>query len=207
MKFRLPVIIILIVLFSGFGCGIKLAKKTSTKTFYVLQDPGTGIKTTYHKRPLSLLLEETTAPALISSRKIIFSRKPDTRNFYQYASWTESPPMAFTILLRERLEKSGLFATVYRRPTVVHPDLRLALELIQFYHDAGSRPGTARIKIRARLFDNRNKTTIDQRSFFQAAAVPSYDAQGAAQGFSRAVGLIVDDMIDWLDKVAKIKNR
>jgi ABC-type uncharacterized transport system auxiliary subunit len=205
MKFRLPVIIILIVMFSGFGCGIKLAKKTSTKTFYVLQDPGVKIKTNYQKRPLSLLLEETTAPALTSSRKIIFSRKPDTRNFYQYASWTESPPMALTLLLRERLENSGLFTAVYRRPAVVHTDLQLAIELIELYHDAGSQPGTAKIKIRARLFDNRSKTTVDQQYFFHAAAVPTYDAKGAVQGFSRAVGLILDDMVDWLDKVAKTR--
>lgn len=207
MKFRLPVIIILIVIFSGFGCSIKLGKKSTAKTYYVLQDLGTGIKTTYHKRPLSLLLEETTAPALTSSRKIVFSRTPDTRSFYQYASWSETPPRFFTRLLLERLGTAGLFTAVCRRPAVIHTDLQLSVELIEFYHDASSRPGSAEIKIRTQLFDRRKKAIIDQRYFSRSVPVPTYDAKGAVQGFSQAVGLILDDVIDWLDKVTPIKNR
>jgi ABC-type uncharacterized transport system auxiliary subunit len=148
MKFRLTVIIILIVMFSGFSCSIKLGKRSTAKTYYVLQDPDTG-KTTYRKRPLSLLRGETTAPALASSRKIVFSRSPDTRSFYQYASWSETPPIFFTRLLLDRLETAHLFTAVCRRPAVVHTDLQLSIELIEFYHDAGKPPGTAKIKIRA----------------------------------------------------------
>ncbi|NIA19743.1 MAG: hypothetical protein GWP07_04840 [Xanthomonadaceae bacterium] len=204
MKFRLPVIIILIVMFAGFGCSIKLGKKASSKTYYVLQDPGSG-KTTYRKRPLSLLLGETTAPALASSRKIVFSRTPDTRGFYQYASWSETPPRVFTCLLLNRLETSGLFTAVCRRPAVIHTDLQLSIELIEFYHDASSQPGTARIKIRAQLFDSRKKATIDQRYFSHKVAVPTYDANGAVQGFSRTVDFILDEVVDWLDKVTNTR--
>ncbi|MEA2109013.1 MAG: ABC-type transport auxiliary lipoprotein family protein [Pseudomonadota bacterium] len=204
MRYRLPVIIILILMFSGFGCSIKLGKKSNAKTYYVLQDSGSA-KTTYRKRPLSLLLGETTAPALTSSRKIVFSRTPDTRSFYQYASWSETPPRFFTRLLLDRLETAGLFTAVCRRPAVVHTDLQLAVELIEFYHDASSQPGTARIKIRAQLFDNRKKATIDQRYFSRSVPVPTYDAKGAVQGFSQAVGLILDDVVDWLDKVTNTR--
>jgi len=204
MKFRLPVIVILIVIFAGFGCSIKLGKKSSTRTYYVLQDPGSK-KTTYRKRPLSLLLGETTAPALASSRKIVFSRTPDTRSFYQYASWSETPPRFFTCLLFNRLETSGLFAAVYRRPAVVHTDLQLSIELIEFYHDASSQPGFARIKIRAQLFDSRQKAIIDQQYFTHAVAAPTYDAQGAVQGFSQAASLILDDIVTWLDQITRTK--
>ncbi len=202
MKFRLAVIFMLIIMFSGFGCSLKLGKKTSSKTYYVLQDPGSG-KTTYRKRALSLLLGETTAPALASSRKIVFSRTPDTRSFYQYSSWSETPPRFITRLLLNRLESTGLFTTVCHRPAVVHTDLQLAIELIEFYHDASSQPGFARIKISAQLFDNRKKSTIDQRYFSQQITVATYDAKGAVQGFSQAVSLILDDVIDWLDEVTK----
>jgi len=205
MKFRLPVIIILIVMFSGFGCSIKLGKKSTAKTYYVLQDPDTG-EATYRKRPLSLLLGETTAPALASSRKIVFSRSPDTRSFYQYASWSETPPRFFTRLLLDRLETARLFTAVCRRPAVVHTDLQLSVELIEFYHDAGKPPGSARIKIRAQLFDSRRKTTVGQQYFFHAVATPTYDAKGAVQGFSQAVGLILDDVVNWLDKVTKLSD-
>ncbi|RLB70973.1 MAG: hypothetical protein DRH04_02670 [Deltaproteobacteria bacterium] len=199
MKYRLPIVVILMVMVSGFGCSLKLGEKPASKTYYVLQDPG-GKGKAYRERPLSLLLGEATAPALVSSRKIVFSRTPDTRSFYQYASWTETPPRLFTRLLLDRLEKAGLFSSVCRRPAVVHTDLQLSVTLIEFYHDAGSRPGTAKIKIRAQLFDNRKKTTIDQRCFSRQAAVPTYDARGAVRGFSRAVGLILDDMVTWLDE-------
>ncbi len=204
MKFRLPVIIILIVMFSGFGCSIKLGKKSNAKTYYVLQDPDAK-KATYRKRPLSLLLGETTAPALASGRKIVFSRSPDTRSFYQYASWSETPPRFFTRLLLDRLETAGLFTAVCRRPAVVHTDLQLSVELIEFYHDAGIQPGSARIKIRAQLFDRRSKTTVGQQYFFHAVTTPTYDAKGAVQGFSQAVGLILDDVVNWLDKVTNTR--
>jgi ABC-type uncharacterized transport system auxiliary subunit len=202
MKYRLPMVVILMVMVSGFGCSLKLGKKPASKTYYVLRDPGGGEKT-YREKPLSLLLGEATAPALVSSRKIVFSRTPDTRSFYQYASWTETPPRMFTRLLLGRLEKARLFNSVCRRPAVVHTDLQLSVTLIEFYHDAGSRPGTANIKIRAQLFDNRKKTTIDQRYFSHRAAVPTYDASGAVRGFSRAVGLVLDDVIAWLDEVTE----
>ena len=204
MKFRLPIIITLVIMFAGIGCSLKLGKRTNSKTYYVLQDPGSG-KTRYRKRPLSLRLEETTAPALASSRKIVFSRSPDTRSFYQYASWTETPPKVFTRLLLDRLEAAGLFTSVCRRPAVVHTDLRLAVELIELYHDADSRPGTARIKIRTQLFDYRKKTTIAQHSFSRQVAVATYDAKGAVQGFSQSVGLILDDVVAWLDEVTKAR--
>jgi len=202
MKFRLPIIIILVIMFAGIGCSLKLGKRTNSKTYYVLQDPGSG-KTRYRKRPLSLLLEETTAPALVSNSKIVFSRTPDTRSFYQYAYWSETPPRFFTCMLLNRLETSGLFTAVCRRPTVVHTDLQLSIELIEFYHDVSSQPGFSRIKLRTQLFDSRQKAIIDQQYFTHAAAAPTYDAQGAVQGFSQAAGLILDDIVTWLAQKTK----
>ncbi|MBN2331754.1 MAG: membrane integrity-associated transporter subunit PqiC [Deltaproteobacteria bacterium] len=200
MKYALLLAAALMALACG-SCSLKPTKGSAPTTTYILQDlqPATPI---FRKQPFTLLIRETAAPALISSRKIIYSKTPATRSFYQYASWADTPPNSLTRLLTARLEKNGPFAGVCRRPSAISTDLQLALELDEFYHDAGSNPGMVKIAIRGKLFDSRRKAIIAQQRFAKEVAVERYDSRGAVEGFSRAVSLILDDIVSWLTESA-----
>ena len=59
-------------------------------------------------------------------------------------------------------------------------------------------PGTARIVLSAELFDPSRNVSIARRSFSQSAPAPTYDAQGAVQGFRHALGGLLDEVVVWV---------
>jgi ABC-type uncharacterized transport system auxiliary subunit len=191
-------VMVLLLLFTAAACSMKLGTPAPAVVSYVLRDPGAGAAPTYTHTDQSLLIREVNAPALIGNRRMIFSRTPHTRQAYQYASWTEPVATRLTTLLTDRLAASGIFSVVTRRGVGILTNLQLAVELREFYHDAANKPGTARLKIDARLVDTAASRIVARQQFQAAAPLPSYDAAGAATALSNAVSTVMDDLTIWL---------
>lgn len=145
----------------------------------------------------TLLVPDTTAGGFYDTDQLVFSRSTGTRGQYQFARWTERPGKRFADLLRARLDRLGR----YRVAAVggyVRGDLMLDTRLVEFYHDASSKPGTMRLELRAELVDLRHRTLLGRRTFEQRVPLASYDAAGAAQASNVAVGRVLDDLSGWL---------
>ncbi len=168
---------------------------------YVLKDSAAATRPSAAADPRTLLVLDTTTSSFYDTDTLVFSRSPDTRGYYQYARWTERPGKRFADLMRARLEAQGSFAAIAAAGGHVRGDLLLDTELVEFYHDARDAPGSVHIVLRAELIDLKNRTLIGRTILEQRVEAASYDAGGAAQGFSLATSRALDDLQSWLDKV------
>jgi cholesterol transport system auxiliary component len=140
---------------------------------------------------------DTSATSFYDTDQLIFSRSADTRGQYQFARWTERPGKRFADLMRARLDRQGIWH-VSAGGGYVRSDLLLDTELVEFYHDATSDPGQMRLVLRAELVDMKQRKLLGRRVFEQQVPLASYDAAGAAQASSQAVGRVLDDLSVWL---------
>ena len=172
-------------------------------THYVLSDFEPVAKPAGTPDPRTLLLLDTTTSAFYDTDTLAFSRRPGTRGYYQYARWTERPGKRFADLMRARLESQGSFAAIAAAGGHVRGDLLLDTELVEFYHDAHSAPGSVHIVLRAELIDLKTRSLLGRTLLEQRVEAASYDAAGAAQAFNLATGRALDDLVIWLANVKK----
>lgn len=145
----------------------------------------------------TLLVRDTTTGGFYDSDQLVFSRSAGTRGQYQFARWTERPGRRFAELMRARLEQLGRYR-VAPAGGVVRGDLMLDTRLVEFYHDATSEPGQVRLELRAELVDLKQRRLLGRHTFEQKVPLTTYDAAGAAQASSQAVGRVLDDLSAWL---------
>ncbi len=174
-------------------------------TYYVLDDAASGkpeaAKVADSPRAAAqapvLLVLDTTASGFYDSDQLVFSRAAGTRGQYQFARWTERPGKRFADLLRARLDRQGSWR-IASAGGYVRGDLMLDTELVEFYHDATTVPGTLRLVLRAELIDLRQRTLVGRHVFEQSVPLASFDAAGAAQASSEAVARTLDALTAWL---------
>ena len=147
--------------------------------------------------PLTLVVPDTTSAGFYDADQIVFSRSAGTRGQYQFARWTERPGKRFADLMRARLDRQGIWH-VSASGGYVRGDLLLDTELVELYHDATSNPGEVRLALRAELVDLKQRTLLGRRVFEQQVPLTRFDAAGAAQASSQAVGRTLDALTAWL---------
>jgi cholesterol transport system auxiliary component len=172
---------------------------TPAVVYYVLSDPAISPVARPPVSPAAptLLVLDTTAGSFYDTDQLVFSSSPDTRGQYQFARWTERPGKRFADLMRARLDLQGNWH-VSAAGGYVRGDLLLDTELVEFYHDASSKPGQLRLELRAELVDLKQRTLLGRRVFEQQVPLTSYDAAGAAQASNQAVSRALDDLTAWL---------
>ncbi|MCA1978814.1 MAG: ABC-type transport auxiliary lipoprotein family protein [Thiobacillus sp.] len=167
-------------------------------TYYVLDDatPAAAAAARKADAPVLLVLD-TTAGGFYDADQLVFSREAGTRGQYQFARWTERPGKRFADLLRARLDRQGHWR-VANAGGYVRGDFMLDTELVEFYHDATSVPGTLRLELRVELVDLKQRSLVGRHVFEQRVALTSYDAAGAAAAANQAVARVLDDLSAWL---------
>ncbi len=145
----------------------------------------------------TLLVLDTVTGSFYDGDQLVFSRSADTRGQYQFARWTERPGKRFAALLRNRLDRQGVWK-VSAAGGYVRGDRLLDTELVEFYHDAAQQPGVMRLVLRAELMDMNQRTLLGRRVFEQRIALGSYDAAGAARASNQAVSAVLDELTTWL---------
>jgi cholesterol transport system auxiliary component len=165
---------------------------------YVLDDPRPAAAATPVRAGApTLLVLDTTAGGFYDTDEIVFSRSPGTRGHYQFARWTERPGKRFADLMRDRLDRQGLWH-VSAAGGYVRGDLLLDTQLVHFYHDASTDPGVVRLELRAELIDLAQRKLLGRRIFHEQVPLATYDAAGAARASSEAVGRALDALCAWL---------
>jgi cholesterol transport system auxiliary component len=195
MKRLVPFVLALLLA----GCA-NLTGTSQAVTHYVLTDPGPAIHLS-HPHTGVLLLREMATPAFYQSPGLAFSREPGTRSRYAFAAWAELPGKRLTWLLRQRLETAGLFDTVAPLADGIVGDYQLNTRLIDFYHDASSRPGSAFLVVEAELVRRSKGELVARKVFLVQEPVAHYDAAGAAAAMDRAATRVIDEITVWLAKV------
>ena len=170
--------------------------------FYVLENSSARKAETGPARATTLLLAPTTASTFYDTQSIAYSRSAGTRAYYHYHSWTEPPARRIGELLALRLEANGGFRTVASLTSAVRGELVLSTHLADFYHDAGSPPGVARIALNAELSDPLKRVVVARKAFTASAPAASFDAPGAVRGFNQALGALLDELSAWVEAEA-----
>lgn len=196
MKTRLSLMVLVLAL---GGC-VNFGQNANAPgvVYYVLNDAEPAAAPT--PAPVdapTLRVLDTTASGFYDSDQLVFSRSAGTRGQYQFARWTERPGRRFAELLRARLDRLGRYR-VAPAGGVVRGDLMLDTRLIEFYHDATSESGQVRLELRAELVDLKQRRLLGRHTFEQKVPLTTYDAAGAAQASSLAVGRVLDDLSAWL---------
>ena len=150
----------------------------------------------------TLLVTPTTAAGFYDAQAIVYSATAGTRAYYQLNSWTEPPSRRLVALLTERLRRSGAFGTVTNATGEARGTLVLDTQLDEIYHDAATRPGSAKISLTATLSDPARRLVAGQRRFTASAPAPTPDAAGAVQAFDVALGPLLDDVVAWAGQTA-----
>lgn len=171
---------------------------SASVTYYVLDDasPAASRQPPAPGAP-TLLVLDTSASGFYDGDPLIFSRVPGTRGQYQFARWTERPGKRFADLLRARLDAQGAWR-VAGAGGYVRGDRLLDTELVEFYHDASSSPGTLRLVLRAELIDLNSRALISRRTFEENVPLARYDAEGAARAANQATANTLDALTAWL---------
>lgn len=154
-----------------------------------------------------LLVRETETPGVFQSVRLVYSRSPDTLNYYQYARWAETPARTLNALLRQRLIDSGLYRAVVPLGAGVSADYQLNTRLQGFFHNAASAPGQALVSLEAELVSRRDARLVARQSFQAGAPAATHDAHGAAAALGVASGRILDDLTAWLARVQPVDAR
>lgn len=145
-----------------------------------------------------LLVRDAEPDAFTQNLGLVYSRSPGTQAHYQYAFWTEVPAKRLSLLLRQRLSSSGLYAGVVPLGAGVQGNYQLNFRLLEFFHDAAQSPGTARVKLEVDLIERARARLIAQQTFAARVELPSQDAAAAAAGLGQASAQVLEAVVVWL---------
>jgi cholesterol transport system auxiliary component len=183
------------------GCTPFLAGGGPAPTTFVWNDAGRSAPAA-QPAAVALLLAPTQTTAFFDTQRIVFSRTPGTRAYYQLAQWTERPGARFDVLLLERLSQRRAFAQVVPMASGTRGDVLLAVTIRDLYHDDSRPPGTVRLEASAELTDRGARRLLARRAFLREAPVTEESAAAAVAGFDAAVTALLDELLPWVEAEA-----
>ena len=150
--------------------------------------------------PRSLVVAAMPSIGIGDSFSMAFSRAPQQRALYQYASWADRPSNRIVQLLTRRIEARGAFASVAELGRGVGGDLTLNITVDELVHDTAVARG--RLQLTAELVDRSTRTLVARRRFEADAPVAHENARGAVEALSRALTTVLDELVPWLEAAA-----
>ena len=148
-----------------------------------------------------LLLSTTPFESIGDTHSMAYSRTGQQREFYQFASWTDRPSARIVQLLSERIEARGMFESVSRLGGGIGGGLILNVGVNEFVHDV--RTSTARIEVTAELIERRGRNLVERKRFTASAPVAAENAPSAVAALSRALTMLFDELVPWLERTAE----
>jgi cholesterol transport system auxiliary component len=183
------------------GCAPLLAPRGPAPTSFVWTDTGRSAPAA-QPAPVALLLAPTQTASFSDTQRIVFSRTPGTRAYYQLAQWTDRPGPRFDVLLLERFSQRRAFAQVTPMTSGTRGDALLAVTILDIYHDDSRPPGTVRLEVSAELTDRGGRALLARRTFVREQQVAAESAEAAVAGFDAAVTSLLDELLPWVEAEA-----
>jgi ABC-type uncharacterized transport system auxiliary subunit len=150
--------------------------------------------------PRSLVIAAMPSVGIGDTFAMAYSRAPQRRSLYQYASWADRPSSRIVQLLTRRVDARGLFTSVAELGHGVGGDLMLNVTVDELVHDTAADVG--RVQLTAELVDRTDRTLVARRRFEAATPVASENAPAAVEALSRALTSVLDDLMPWLESAA-----
>jgi ABC-type uncharacterized transport system auxiliary subunit len=150
--------------------------------------------------PRSLVVAAMPSIGIGDSFSMAFSRAPQQRALYQYASWADRPSNRIVQLLTRRIEARGAFTSVAELGRGVGGDLTLNITVEELVHDTAGARG--QLHLTAELVDRATRTLVARRHFEAQAPAAQENARGAVEALSRALTTVLDELIPWLEAAA-----
>lgn len=182
------------------GCvTVEVGNQTQLQSQYQLVDTKSPTAATARRIGRELLISPLPGNSLDDSFALTYSRAPQQRAAYQFATWTDRPSTRMAELLVQRLAASGGFSSVSLSGRGVGGELQLNLLVNDFYHDASSSPGTARVDVSAELVDRASRKLIARSRFTATSPLEQGNAPSAVQALSRATSDVLDQLVRWIE--------
>jgi len=185
------------------GCvSLTVGKDTPAQMQFRISDQGAA--SAQPARPISreLVVAPQPGASIDDSYALAYSRTPQQRAAYQFASWSDRPSSRLAQLLVDRLAARHAFTSVALVGRGVSGNLQLNLTVNDFYHDATSDPGTARVEVNAELIDRATRRLLGRKTFGATAPVDRADSTAAAAALSAASTAVLDQLVAWIESVA-----
>jgi cholesterol transport system auxiliary component len=181
------------------GCiSVDIGKDTAQQAQFRIVDGGATTPAA-RTNGRELVIAPQPSAAVDDSFALAFSRAPNQRAAYQFATWSDRPSSRLAQLLVDRLAARRSFASVALIGRGVAGDLQLNLAVNDFYHDAASSPGAARVEVSAELIDRAARKLLARRTFVATAPVTQANAAAAAAALSDASRQVLDQLVDWVE--------
>jgi ABC-type uncharacterized transport system auxiliary subunit len=150
--------------------------------------------------PRSLVIVAMPSASVGDTFSMAYSRVPQQRSLYQYASWTDRPSNRIVQLLERRIDARGLFESVSELGHGLRGNVVLNVTVDELVHDTVAARG--RLHLTVELIDRAERTLVARRRFTAEAPVAQENSRGAAEALSRAVTTALDDVMAWLEEAA-----
>lgn len=199
----LPVLLAGIVASLASGCiSVDVGKDTPLQTQFRIADVGAATAPASRSNGRDLVVLPQPSASVDDSFALAYSRLPDQRAAYQFASWSDRPSSRLAQLLVDRLAARRTFGSVTLAGRGIAGDLQLNLTVNDFFHDASSSPGSARVDVTAELVDRVTRKLIARQNFSATAPVAQANAAGAAAAMSSASTRVLDELAGWVEAKA-----
>jgi len=149
-----------------------------------------------------LVIAPQPGASVDDSYALAYSRTNQQRAAYQFASWSDRPSSRLAQLLVDRLSARNAFTSVALVGRGVAGTLQLNLSVNDFFHDAATDPGTARVEVSAELVDRATRRLIGRKIFSATAPVANADSASAAAALSTASSAVLDQLTTWIEATA-----
>lgn len=200
LRQRLPLLVLAAAALLAAGCiSVDIGKDTQQQAQFRIIDgrPTTAVAPRSSGR--DLIVSPQPAASVDDSFALAYSREANQRAAYQFATWSDRPSSRLAQLLVDRLAARRAFGSVSLAGRGVAGDLLLNITVNDFFHDATSSPGTARVDVAAELIDRNTRKLIARQTFVASAAVEQANSAAAAAALSEASTKLLDEMATWVE--------
>jgi ABC-type uncharacterized transport system auxiliary subunit len=185
------------------GCvSLTVGKDTPAQMQFRISDRGAAPGQAARPIGRELVIAPQPGASIDDSYALAYSRTPQQRAAYQFASWSDRPSARLAQLLVDRLAARNAFASVAVIGRGVAGNVQLNLSVNDFYHDATSDPGTARVEVNAELIDRATRRLLGRKTFSATAPVDRADSTSAAAALSAASTTVLDQLVAWIETTA-----
>lgn len=185
------------------GCvSLTVGKDTPQQTQFRIVDRNTAPAPAARQIGRDLVIAPQPGASVDDSYALAYSRTTPQRAAYQFASWSDRPSSRLAQLLVDRLAARNAFSSVALVGRGVAGTLQLNLSVNDFFHDAATDPGTARVEVSAELVDRATRRLIGRKNFSATAPVAHADSGSAAAALSTASSTVLDQLTAWIEATA-----
>ncbi len=167
---------------------------------YDLQAESAGPVARGNAAASELVVESPVAGGALDTDRILIRPDPLEARYLPGARWTDPAPAMVRTLMVRRLEETGGFRYVGRRPLGSAGDYALLSELTDLQAEVFDETGivTARIRLNAKLVREEDARVLASRVFEATTQTGSTDTMEVVSALDRAMTVVLNDMSRWI---------